>query len=113
LNYFIILKSYLQNRHCLVKIENEYTELFPVNAGVPKGSVLGPLLYLLFTPDLPISPETISATLTDDTAVIATDNDPAIASRKLQTNLLAIQRWLTKWSLKASESMSTYITFTT
>jgi hypothetical protein len=79
LNYFLILKSYLKNRHFLLKIENEYTELSPVNAGVPQGSVLGPVLYLLFTVDLKISPETKSATSADDTAVIATDNDPAVA----------------------------------
>jgi hypothetical protein len=34
LNYFLILKSYLQNRHFLVKIENGCTELSPVNVGV-------------------------------------------------------------------------------
>jgi hypothetical protein len=49
LNYFIILKSHLQNRHFLVEIENEYTEHMPIHAGVPQGSVLGQLLYLLFT----------------------------------------------------------------
>jgi hypothetical protein len=86
----------LQNRHFLITIENEYTELSPVNAGVPQGSDHEPLLYLLFTADLPISPETTLVTFADDTAVIATNNDPAIASSKLQTNLLAIQSWLAR-----------------
>jgi hypothetical protein len=108
LNYFLILKSYLQNRQFLVKIANEFTELSPVNAGVPQGSVLGPLLYLLFTADLPIPLETTSATFADDTAIIATDNDPAITSSKLQTNLLAIQSWLAKWRMKANGSKSTH-----
>jgi hypothetical protein len=56
---------------------------------------------------------TIEQTYTDDTAVIATDNDPAMASSKLQTHLLAIQSWLAKWRMKANESKSTHITFTT
>jgi hypothetical protein len=51
LNYFIVLKSYLQNRNFLVKIENEYTQLFHIHAGVPKGSVLEPFLqYIYYSP---------------------------------------------------------------
>jgi hypothetical protein len=38
-----------------------------------------------------LSPESTTATFADDTAVVAVDSDPAIASQKLQTNLLAIQ----------------------
>jgi hypothetical protein len=49
----------------------------------------------------------------DDTAVVATDSDPAIASQKLQNELLAIQNWLRKWRIKSNESKSTHITFTT
>jgi hypothetical protein len=75
LNYFLILKSYLHSRHFLIKAETEYTELLSVNASVPHGSVLGLLLYLLYT------------------AVVAMDSDRAIASQKLQTGLLAIQNW--------------------
>jgi hypothetical protein len=39
--------------------------------------------------------------------------DPAIASQKLQTDLLAIQNWFEKWKMKANESKSIHGTFTT
>jgi hypothetical protein len=60
---------------------------------LPQVSVLGPLLYLLYTADLPTSLESTTVTFADDTAVVAMDSDPAIASHKLQTNKLAIHNW--------------------
>ena len=90
-NIYIILKSYLENRYFLIKYREEYTSLHPVLSGVPQGSVLGPLLYLLYTADLPTTADSITATFAGDTAVLATHEDPAIATHRLQTNLNKIQ----------------------
>jgi hypothetical protein len=92
LNYFVLLKSYLTNRHFRVKVDNEYSAL-PIHAGVPQGSVLGPLLYLLYTSDHPSSPDTTTTTFADDTAVLAIDPNAIAASQKLETNLDAIHHW--------------------
>jgi hypothetical protein len=55
----------------------------------------------------------ITATFVYDTAVIATDYDPATASQRLQVSLLEIQSWLNTWLMKASETKSAHVTFTT
>jgi hypothetical protein len=112
LNYFILLKSYLINRHFRVKVDNEFSDLLPIHAGVPQGRVLGPLLYLFYTSEFPPSPDTTTATFADDTAVLVIDPKAVAASQKLQTSLDPIHHWLSLWRLKANGTKSTHITFT-
>jgi hypothetical protein len=59
---------------------------FPSQWGCPR-LCPKPFLYLVQIADLPASSECTRAKFADDTAVLGTDSDPAIATRKLQANL--------------------------
>ena len=47
---------------------------------------MGPILYLIFTADLPLSENVVIGTFADDTAVLSADSDPIKASEKLQAS---------------------------
>lgn len=109
--FYQVLKSYLNNRFFMVKQQDEITELYPIKSGVPQGSVIGPILYTIYTADIPVTPNTFTATFADDTAILATSEIPKFASEKLQDALNNIQKWLRTWRIKANETKSQHVTF--
>jgi hypothetical protein len=110
--YSLLLKSYISERYFQVKYHNAHSRYKLAKSGVLQGSVLGPLLYLLYTADLPTTNTTI-ATFADDTALLATNSDPALASQQLQYHLDLLQEWCDKWKIKINQIKSSQITFTT
>jgi hypothetical protein len=73
---YLILESYLKDRFLRVRQGGELSSHVPVEASVPQGSVLGPFLYNVYAADIPTHPNTLLATFTDDTCILASDPDP-------------------------------------
>ena len=67
----------------------------PVTFGVPKGSILGPLLFLVYINDLPLAIKNCEATLyADDTALYYFAKEPHLLEEALNDDLLRVANWL-------------------
>jgi hypothetical protein len=102
--YYLLLKSYLTDRYSQIKFNTETSANFPVHSGVPQGSVSSPLLYLIFTADIPTRHDTVIATFANDTVIMASNENPQTASECLQTHLNQLEAWLSKWRVKVNET---------
>lgn len=111
-SYFNLLNSYLSDRQFQTKVNEEKSDNFPIASGVPQGSVLGPLLYVLYTSDLPITQTTTTGTFADDTVILASHHNPIKASEYIQEHLHQLQQWLMKWRIKVNQNKSVHVTFT-
>lgn len=110
--YYEFLKSYLTERFFRVRYGGEYSDIKEISAGVPQGSVLGPVLYLLYTRDIPRDENTLLGTFADDTAILAVDKTIEGSSSKLQKAVNRIAGWTQKWRIKLNETKSTHVNFT-
>ena len=97
------ISSFLGGRTQAVVLEGKCSPEVPVTSGVPQGSVLGPLLFLLYINDLPENIQSQVRLFADDTAVYLTvdsQNDSII----LQNDLDTLQKWELTWDMEFNPS---------
>lgn len=111
-NYCQLLESYLSGRQFRVIHEEACSDFYPTLAGVPQGSVLGPLLYLLYTADIPTTNKTFIGTFADDTIIMSVDNSQPRAVKNLQQAMNIVTKWTFDWKIVLNELKSTHVTFT-
>ena len=91
------LASYLQNRKQSVLLNSVKTESRDVLFGVPQGSILGPLLFILYVNGVTKTTKNTEMLLyADDIVITASDKDPNVAGRLLQEDLTNLVQWCTK-----------------
>ena len=92
-------KDYLSNRQQAVVIQGCRSDYLPVTAGVPQGSVLGPLLFLVYINDINLDIESISKLFADDTSIYLSLNENNIRGEILNSDLEKIKAWASKWKV--------------
>ncbi len=108
LNWF---SSYLSQRKQRVVYCNTSSNGLPLTAGVPQGSILGPLLFLIYINDIVQNIHSNIRLFADDTSLYIIVDDPTDASVTLNTDLESIHQWSQRWLVKFNPSKTEEIIF--
>ena len=104
-----LFRSYLTDRTFRISVDEAFSRGRPVAAGVPQGSVLGPVLY---TNDLPVYPGVTLSLFADDALFHFSSLSPWRTSVMLQRQLAMLPDWLRKWRVAINTEKSEAICFT-
>lgn len=109
-----LLTSYLSNRVARTCVEGQYSETVDVKAGVPQGSRLGPILFILYINDIAteLDLDSIPLIFADDTTLLAFGNDTSETVAQLNNDLGKISKWAQTWKLKFNGDKSKDLIFT-
>ena len=90
------LKDYISERK-QVLLNNSISSLGTLKAGVPQGSVLGPLLFLLFINDIADDIQSLVRLFADDSSLIFSSTNPLEVEDRLNLDLQVLDNWAKQW----------------
>jgi hypothetical protein len=109
LNWFT---SYLHGRTQCVSIANSTSALLPITCGVPQGSILGPLLFLLYINDIINSSSLLQFTLfADDTNLLHHNKSLPVLVTQLNFELICLSTWFSANKLSLNANKTKFILF--
>ena len=89
--------SYLNDRTQRVVLKGESSDWGGIEAGVPQGSVLGPLLFLVFVNDITGIVTSNIRLFADDVTLFITVDDPTESSNIINNDMTSIENWSSQW----------------
>ena len=102
----ILLENYLKNRKQRVVLNGSSSEYFSTGSGVPQGSVLGPLLFLIYINDLEEGIISKIKFFADDTMVYSIVQNPLQTAADLNHDLDLISKWAFPWKMSLNLSLA-------
>ena len=95
-----IISSFLTDRTIQVKIGNTLSEVVQLLAGTPQGSILSPLLFILFVNDIPVTQACQVIQYADDIAIYTSYRNPRYLEAHLQKQVDELEDWCEDWFIK-------------
>ena len=113
-----LFQSYLSNRKQYTEIEDTTSTILPIQVGVPQGSILGPILFIIYVNDLPQCSNKFDFIMyADDTTLSSTIdsfcdiNSNASADSLINAEIDKVIEWLKINKLSLNKNKSKYMTF--
>ena len=107
----LLIENFLKDRSQSTVINNSKSKSQEINVGVPQGSSLGPLLFLININDLPSSTNLKVRLFADDACVSYQHQDPSTLNEIINTELVKINDWLESNKLFINYSKSNFLIF--
>lgn len=104
--------SFLSNRTFQLRLNKSVSEVYPIPAGVPQGSVISPVLYNLFTYDVPDFPHCKRYHFADDFALTSSAKRSRDIISHLNSALALYIAYSKKWKMKINANKTECIYFT-
>ena len=105
-------KQYLENREQYVNYKNISSNVLPISCGVPQGSILGSLLFLIYINDLPRVSSIIKFIMfADDTSLLISGKDPVMLQNIINQELDKVANWLYANKLSLNIEKTNFIIF--
>ena len=103
--------NYLSDCQQRVVLDHVYSDWATVMRGVPQGSVLGPLLFIIYMNDLPNVINSHLHLFADDIAMYTSGTDPALVQHKLNSDLASLFEWVTSngFTVNVSKCQSLFL----
>ncbi|GBP67626.1 Probable RNA-directed DNA polymerase from transposon BS [Eumeta japonica] len=108
----LLIHHYISNRHFSFRLDNMYSSMRPIRAGVPQGSTLSPVLYSAYINDIPRPSAGVQLALfADDTALYLRSNSIGNILQRLQRAIDELTQWLRLWRIDVNPDKSASIYF--
>ena len=109
----VLLKDFLKNRKQRVVLNGKSSDWLTVSAGVPQGSVLGPLFFLIYINDLVENVSCDVRLFADDTSLFSVVNDVATTAFEMNYDLEKIKLWAWQWKMQFNTEKTEEVIFST